>query len=200
MEKEKTAQEILQEFAHRTDRDFDYKEVPYPSSAMMSKITYHKRTLVIPENSNHTSYFVCFADSKEMGPKALFSGVFMPFDIPKSTSVVIRKKDVLDKLNPFGKKNFCKTGTPTFDKQYQISSNDPTVVKRIFQERPVQKLVRDAFKIEGVIMVGINEVDVDFVPGLKGKSQLGIYTQQEWITDGRKIENLFAIVDLAIEQ
>lgn len=196
MEKDKTAQDILKEFARGSDREFEYNEVPHPSSDMISKITYHRRNLYIPENSNSTCYFVCFADSKEMGPKALFSGVFMPFDVLKTTTLDVRKKDILDKLNPFGKKNICKTGTPTFDSQYQISSNDPTAVKRIFQNRGIQNLVADAFKLDGVIQVGINNADVEFVPGLKGKSQLGIYTRQEWITDGRMIEKLFGLMEM----
>ncbi len=196
MEDKTSAQGILKVFAKNTGRSFEFKEEPHPSADMISKITYHRRYLYIPENSNNSCYFVCFADSKEMGPKALFSGVFMPFDVPKTTTLDVRKKDILDKLNPFGKKNICKTGTPTFDTQYQISSNDHTAVKRIFQNRGIQNLVADAFKLDGVIQVGINDVDVEFVPGLKGKSQLGIYTRQEWITDERMIEKMFGLMEM----
>lgn len=192
MEKDKSAQDVLKEFAKSSDREFEYKEAPY-HSAMMSKITYHRRKIYIP---NGKSFYVCFADSKEVGPKALFSGVFMPYEAPLSTTMEIRKKDVLDKLNPFGKKNQCKTGIPSFDSLVRITSNEPAAVKRIFQDRNIQHLVRDAFKLDPVIIIGINDLDLGFVPELKGKSHLGVFTQQEWIIDGGKIEKLFNLIEM----
>lgn len=188
--------EVLKTFANRTGREFDYTETPYPS-AMMSKVTYHRRTVYIPDGNKN---FACFADSKEMGPKALFSGVFVPFEAPQSTTIVIRKKDILDKMNPFGKKKTCTTGIPTFDSLVRITSNEPAVVKRIFQDRNIQNLVREAFKLDMVIIVGINDLDVGFVPALKGKSHLGIYTQQEWIQDSKRIEQLFHLLDVDTRQ
>lgn len=188
--------EALKTFASRSGREFDYTETPYPS-AMMSKITYHRRKIYIP---NGKSFYVCFADSKEMGPKALFSGVFMPYETPQSTTIVIRKKDVLDKLNPFGKKDRCKTGIPSFDSLVRITSNEPAAVKRIFQDRNIQNLVRNAFKLDPVIIIGINDLDLGFVPALKGKSQLGVYTQQEWILDGKRIEKFFDLLEVGSTQ
>jgi len=183
--------EVLKTFANRTGREFDYTETPHPS-AMMHKVTYHRRTVYIPDGNTN---FACFADSKEMGPQALFSGVFIPYEASSSTTIVIRKKDIIDKLNPFGKKKTCTTGIPTFDSLVRITSNEPAVVKRIFQDRYIQNLVREAFKLDEVITIGINDLDLGFVPALKGKTHLGIYTQQEWITDAKLIEKLFFLIE-----
>jgi len=183
--------EALRKFANRTGREFDYTETPYPS-AMMHKVTYHRRTIYIPDGNKS---FVCFADSKEMGPQALFSGVFVPFEASTSTRVVIRKKDIIDKLNPFGKKKTCNTGIPGFDSLVRITSNEPAFVKRIFQDRNIQNLVSDAFKLNEVIIIGINDLDLGFIPTFKGTSHLGIYTQQEWIVDGKMIEKLFHLIE-----
>ena len=194
MENDKSATTILKEFAKRTDRNFEFTEKPYPSVAM-HKVTYHRRMLFIPNNINENSYFVCFGDSKELGPKALFSGVFMHVDLPVSTIMTVRKKDVLDKLNPFSKKKYCKTGIPGFDSQVRITADDPAAVKRVFQDRKMQKLVKDAIKLDAGIIVGINDVNIDFVPILKEKSHLGVYIQQEWILDCKMIEKLFDLME-----
>jgi len=194
MKNDKSSLEILRSFAKRTGRDFNFTETPYPSAAL-HKVTYHRRTLYIPNDINENSYFVCFGDSKELGTKALFSGVFISADLPVSTSMTARKKDVLDKINPFGKKKYCKTGTPSFDSQVRITADDAAAVKRIFQDRKIQKLVTDAFKLDAGIIVGFNDVDVNFVPLLKGKSHLGIYIQQEWILDGKLIDKLFNLME-----
>lgn len=181
-------------FAKKTGREINCSEIPYPTVAM-HKVTYHRRTLYIPDNSNKSSFFICFADSREMGPKALFSGVFMPLDLRKSTTVFITKKDILDKMNPFGKKKYCTTGITGFDSMVQVKSNECDYVKRIFQDRKTQKMVTEAFKLEGVINISINDVDLNFVPAFKDKSNIGIYTGQEWIEDKKTIEHLFSIAN-----
>ena len=87
----------LKEFARKTGREIEFEEKVYPP-APPNNITYHRRTLYIP---NGNSYFVCYADSKEMGPQGVFSGVFAPIELPDSFQVVFRKKDILDKINIF---------------------------------------------------------------------------------------------------
>jgi hypothetical protein len=194
MESERTSIELLNDFARKTNRKVESSEKPYPT-AKLHRVTYHRRTLFMPNDVNEGSYFVCFGDSREFGNYAVFSGVFTSIDIPSSSRIIVRNKDILDKLNPFGKKKYCKTGIPTFDAMTRIEANDPVMVKKIFQERKMQNLVKHAIKLDPGIIISINDADVDFVPGLKGKSQLGIFITREWILDPRLIERLFNIFD-----
>jgi len=66
MENEKSAIDICKEFAKDTNRSIEFSEIPYPSS-VLHPVTYHRRTLYIPNNIEGTSYFLSFSDTKEFG-------------------------------------------------------------------------------------------------------------------------------------
>jgi len=192
MEKSSTPFDFYKSFAKKTGREIDFKEQPYPS-AIVHKVTYHRRSLYI---RNGRSYFICFADSKEMGPQGLYSGVFIPFDAHKGFKMTARKKDVLDRLNPFSNKKLCKTGIPSFDAKVRIESSGPAEVKRVFQNRSMQQLVIDGLDVDDAMMIGINALDLGFVPELKEGSHLGIFTRQKWFDKEKEIEDLFKLIEL----
>jgi len=194
MNENQSSLETLKEIAKRTGREAVSSEIPYPSAAI-HKVTYHRRTLYFPNNSYENSYFVCFADSKEFGNHAVFSGVFFPIDIGSSTHMVIKNKDILDKINLFGKKKFLKTGIPSYDSRVLIKGNDAVAVKRLFGEKRMKNLIDHTLKLHPGIIVAINDADVNFVPGLKGKSNLGIFITREWIMEVDLIEKLFIIAE-----
>ncbi len=191
MNEEKSSIEILKEFARRTHRRVEYSEKSYPD---VYPVTFHRRTLYVPDNEFESSYYVCFHDSKEMGEYNLFSGVFTSIDVPLSTEAKVRKKDILDKLNPKIKKHSYKTGS-NFDSKAVIMGNDADRIKRIFSKSSIQKIALKVFEPEEVFFIGINVLDVDFVPGLKGKSHFGIFTTRKWILDKEMIEKLFLLIE-----
>ena len=71
MDNDKTAIEILREFAKHSGRKVEFSEKPYPSLPLQP-VTCHRRTLYIPNNLNEISYFLCFGDSKEFGDHATY--------------------------------------------------------------------------------------------------------------------------------
>ena len=134
MSKDESAIDLLNEYARKTGRELIYKEQPYPSAAMQH-ITYHRRTIFLKDKNRDNIYFACYADSREFGKHAQFSGVFMSADFPLSWTINIRNKDFLDKLNLFSKNKFQKTGIPSYDAKTCVTANDPLAVKKIFQEK-----------------------------------------------------------------
>jgi len=194
MDDKKTAIEILVEFAKRTNRQVEFTEKAYPSSAL-HPVTYHRRTLYIPNNVSKTSYFVCFGDSKEFGKHATFSGVFFPVEVPTSTFIEVRKKDFMDKLNPFLNKKNHTTGYRNFDSKVIITGNDPRAVYKIFDKSKIRELTLKVFDLDNGLIVSINGDEINFVPGLKGKSYFGIYSIQEWILDRSFIEKMFVLIE-----
>jgi hypothetical protein len=183
--------EKLKEFARKTGRQIEFKENSYPP-VPPNNITYHRRTLYIP---NGSSYFVCYADSKEMGPQGLFSGVFIPIEMHASFRVVFRKKDILNKINIFQKKKYLKSGIPGLDSKVSIESQDQASVKRILQDRKMQNKIINGLNSADAMIAGVNHMNIDFVPEFKGRSHFGIYTQMTWIEDTKTIENLFRIIE-----
>jgi len=192
MSQDKSAIEIIREFARKTGREAIFTEKPYPSTAMQ-RIVYHRRTIYLEGINNKAICFASFADSREFGKYALFSGIFMPVELPLSTTISIRNKDILDKLNPFNKKKMPSSGIPSYDAKTVISGNDPLSVKKIFQERRFQRLVDQSLPLAPGIVIAVNEANIGFIPEFKGKSHLGIFITREWITDTSMIEGLFNI-------
>jgi len=191
MDNDKSSIEILKEFARRSNRKVECSENSYPD---VHPVTYHRRTLYIPDNEFENTWFVCFHDSKEFGEYKLFSGVFIAVDVPESTVAKVRKKDFLDKLSLKLRKQSYITGS-NFDTKAVILGNDPGKIKRIFSKSSIQQLTLEAFKIDESLIIGINEPEFDFVPALKDKSHFGIFTKREWLLDKNRIEELFGLIE-----
>lgn len=181
----------LKDYARKIGSEVHYKEIPYPPTPP-NNVTYHRRYLYFKDGP---VYFICYADSKELGPQGVFSGVFKTLDAPLSFNVEFRKKDILDKMNVFPSKKICKSGIPSFDSKVKIKTNDQAILKRFLQEREMQNLILDGLNCGDAMLVAINMLDMGFVPELKGKSFIGVYTQMTWIEDRNMIEKLFKVVD-----
>lgn len=194
MNKEESAIDPIKDYARKTGRELIYKERPYPAVAMQRNI-YHRRTLYLKGTLGNTPCFACFADSREFGKYALFSGIFIPVDLPLTSNISIRNKDILDKINPFNKNKQLKTAIPSMDRKTFITGNDPLAVKKIFQERRFQQLTDKALPLDPGIVIAINQADIGFIPAFENKSHLGIFITNEWITDTRLIEKLYNIAE-----
>ena len=198
----KTTIEILSEFAKLSGRKVVSTETPYPSSAL-HPVVRHRRTLYMPNNQEKTSYFVCFGDAKKFGDHAIYCGMFIPISIsftglvelPISTTVNIRKRNILDKLNPFLPKNSFSTRNRDFDSKFVITGDKTAEIKRIFNNNEIQNLVMEALALEGGLNIAINELNPEFVPALNNKSHLCILRKREWLLESSLIENLFDIIE-----
>jgi len=194
MENEKSSIEILKEFASRTGRKLEYTEKPYPSTAI-HPVTYHRRTLYMPNNDGGTSYFACFGDSREFGKYSTFSGVFIHCPVSASIEIEFRNKDILDRFNPFQNKKTHSSGYRNFDSNVIIKGNDQRAVHKLSDKSQVRELILKTFKIDSALIIGVNSDPLNFVPGFKGSSNLGIFMIEEWILDTKQIEKLFEIAE-----
>jgi hypothetical protein len=193
-ENQKTTIEILSKFAGHSKRKIFFSEIPYPGT-VLNAVTNHKRTLYIPNNFDEQSFLIGYHDPKSLTENELYFGVFFPLSIPTSKALKIRKRDFLDKLNPFLKKMILKTNWEQFDSLTVISGNDISLLNRFFNINEAQKLVLESLKIMEGINVGINEFNLDFVPAFKDKSNFGVFTKQKWIVDSNILENLFTKIE-----
>lgn len=195
MENQTSAMEFYQEFAKKTRRKIFTSESPYPGT-IIHPVTFHRKTLLIPNNNEELSFLIGYHDPKNLGENELFFGVFFPLPIQANSKLKIRRKDLLDKLNPFFGQKVLKTDSDYFDERTVIMGNDNGVVARLFSNAKIQELVIDSLNIDNGFVVGINECKIDFVPILKGISTFGIFSRLKWIPDEKIIEDLF----LKIEQ
>ncbi len=187
--------EILKEYAYRTKRNIIYNEEQY-SLSIYRKIPRFKQSVIIPNNSDNSSYFVLFADPYyKIGDYTAFCGVYIPIKTPLNTLLNLREKNILDRLNPFLSKKSLFTGDYNFDSKVVSSGNDYSIFNQLFNDRSLQNLILDTFRIKSLHYFSINETNVDFVPELKGKSHFCIYNPQEWILDESIFEKWFEVIE-----
>jgi hypothetical protein len=194
MEKRKSAIQKLKDFADRTHRKIDFNEKAFPSNAI-HPLTYYRRYVSIPENDYNQIFYVCFGDSRKLDNYSTFSGVFFPLDLAGETQICVRKKQIMDKMSLFGKKKSYKTGIDSFDSQVVFEEFTAIATNKIFTNLKIQELILKAFDFDMRLRVGVNMLNLDFIPELKGRTYIGIYSTQNWYTNLSEIEILFSLAE-----
>lgn len=187
--------EILQEFAKSTNRSIVYKEIPYPLTGIRTFQKY-RRMIYIPNNPENTSYFIWFSDPyAKIGLPTIFSGAFIPLSSRIKSSINIRNKNTLDKLNIFSKTKTNIVGSDHFDSKVIISGKLDASTKRLLMQARIQDQLLKALTIESFMNISLNEYNIDFVPEFKGKSYLSIINPQSWNLERNEIESMFRQIE-----
>ena len=195
MKEEKSAIEELSELARRSGREIKFSEQPHKTSTAIHPVTYHRRRVYMPNKEKATAYFCWYADSTEFGEYRLFCGAFIPWDIPRASRLRIRKKDVLDRWNPFRKYNPIKTGSQKFDGSVVFSGQDDLNVRSLLFDGKFQQMVLKTLEMNPALKVGVNMVNLDFAPPLQDQSHLGVFFTQHWEFKLERIEQLFDLME-----
>ena len=190
----KTTIEFFSEFAELSNRKIYFSEQCYPGN-VLHPVNLHKRYFYVPNTADELSFLVGFSDPKSLNSKDLFFGVFFPIVIDKSKHILIREKNIIDRLNPFFNKRTIKSNSGSFNSSVAILGNDIDLVKTYFNLNLVQNLILQSLKIEEAMYIGINGFDLNFVPAFTNKSNFGLYTRQKWIIETNKIEALFSLIE-----
>ena len=194
MESEKSEIEILKEFAHRSNRKIEYSEKTYKVGTIKPRY-FVKSHVVITDNEDSSLAFVSYGDTQAFGDNTIYSGLFFPISSPNSSKILIRKKNILDKLNPFLKHSNHSDGFSDFNSSVVITDNDYAETTKIFGNKEVQYLTKKAFNLDERIRVGINNFEIEVLPDFKGQSHFGVYMTEQWFLDDAVIEQLFTIAD-----
>jgi hypothetical protein len=183
--------EKLKDFAKKTNREIDYLEEQYPMPSYR-KIPKYKRTVCIPYDSSRQLFFVLFSDYyHNINDRTIFCGIYFKTNMPKDVQLNIKRKDILDKLNPFRSKDTIKSGSRFFDSKVVISGNNEMVINRYFKNSVLQRLMIESLNSKHFLTFSINETPVDFVPELSDSSHFALIDPQEWILEERTIESWF---------
>jgi len=194
MSEEKTAVEELIEFAKKTNREINYSDKGYVASGFNPR-TLKKSHAVIFDSQKGGGYFINYSDMVARGDSAMYSGFFFPIDVPSTSVINVRQKNILDKLNPFLKQSDYKTQSSDFNSKVVFTENDERSTTKIFNNQGIQDLVLEIFNLDPRIKIGVNHIDVGIVPQLKNKSTLGIYILEQWLLEDALIEKLFGLME-----
>jgi len=124
----------------------------------------------------------------------MFFGVFITIPSPLNSNFEIRKKDTIDRFNPFLSHKSLKLGSYSFDKRSVISGNDERWMRKVLSSNQTQQLILEALAMKEYWFAGLNSVDLGFIPDYKQQSCFGIFTRQAWIVDKSRIDALFQLV------
>lgn len=190
----KSTIELLSEFAANSHRAIHFTENAYPTSTA-ERVVHHKRTVYMANNAHETSFLVGYNDPKNFGANELHFGVFAPLDRFQAYTFSARKKDLLDRLNPFLRKKTITSGIDYYDQMLIISGNDEGAVRKILGMNGLVNHISESIEMRNAINIGLNACFIEFVPAFKDKSSFGIFTRQEWIMDHEIIEQMFKKVE-----
>lgn len=194
METEKSEIEILKEFAHRSNRKIEFSEKNYKVGTIKPRY-FVKSHVEIHDNNDNSLAFISYGDTQAFGDNAIYSGLFFPISSPNSSKILIRKKNILDKINPLLKQSNHSDGFSDFNSRVVIIDNDYAETTKLFGNIEVQYLVNEAFSLDERIRIGINNFDIDVSLELKGQSHFGVFMTQQWFLEKAVIEQLFTIAD-----
>jgi len=186
---EKTAIEILTEFAHRTNREVQTNEEDM-SFFTNHTHTRHARTIWFPDKPGEKRYFGAFSNPRLVGIRSFYSGVFIPIDVPQKAIANIREKTIFDKLKLPNLRKTGKFNNKKLDKKLLISGEQIERASKILHDQKIQHEILGFMKKNPPYRVIINDIDLSYIPLFKSKSYLGL-VRAFWEIDGENIEKLF---------
>ncbi|MFK5854784.1 MAG: hypothetical protein QM503_01550 [Bacteroidota bacterium] len=188
--------EILEEFARSTNRDIAHKEIPYPLTGIHTFRKYKKYIFIPYSNSEKSNYFIWYSNPyASVGDYTVFSGAFIPISSRVKSSLNIRSKTILDKVNIFSKKKANRVGNDNFDSKVVITGEIDSAARRLLSQSKIQSQLLKALEIANFMTISINEYNIDFVPELKDKSYLSIINPQSWDLEKDTIEEIFRLME-----
>jgi hypothetical protein len=187
---EKTNFEILNKYARSINKELSFKEMPHPKTGV-GTIQKYKREAYISLNHSNTSFLVWFSDAYgNWGHSKVFCGVFSILPFETKSSLTIRPKNIIDKLNILSGSKFLKTGNNGFDSKVIIEGEMDSETKRLLSRTKMHKQIFKAFDLDSIYLFSVNHFSLDFVPELKSKSCIGIVNPQSWYVEKKQLDSL----------
>lgn len=186
---EKTAIEILKEFAHRTNREAQ-TNVKDLSFFVNHTHTRHARTIWFPDKPGEKRYFAAFSNPGLVGIRSFYSGVFIPVDVSQKAIAHIRKKTIFDKLKLPSLRKTGKFNNKKLDRKLLISGDQIEKTIKIIGDPKIQHEIYNFMHKNPVYRVVINDFDMSYIPEFKDRAHLGL-VRMYWELKDEKIEELF---------
>jgi hypothetical protein len=185
--------DFLKAFAKKTSRKIRSEEVQLPINLIGHKsLPKHRREVSIQDNENPNLFFILYGDYyKSRGDYTYHSGVYTALDAFQEERLKIRKKDILDKLNPSFYKKTIRTGSGTFDRNFAIEGHGNSFISKHLSNYLLQEKIKIGLNIKTFCVFGLNETDLSFETYFDGKSGFGILNHQAWVLNETIIEQWF---------
>jgi hypothetical protein len=175
--------DILRSIAKRENWDIDVYEKPI-------NIRYgnYIRRVIITIDALKNIYFIS-NNSGGYTKYRIYSGIFVPVDGLYNYRLLIRKKNILDKLSFRKNAQRFRTGNSRFDQQVYVETNHEMETHKLLSSGKIQMNIMDFLNSENLLHIGLNEINPEFTDELKGRSYLSVFMLLDWILDKSMIDN-----------
>lgn len=187
MSEEKTALNLLIDYAKQTEREATYG-VKDLSTFSTHHIFMHARTIWFRDKQNSERIFAAYSNPKVFGFQSVFSGVFIPTKAPKETVLMIRRKIFTDCLNaPFRPK--IRFNDKKLDRKLIVSGTVTNDDVDLLHNAKIHQALFDFTILNPSYRIVLNDLNMKWLPQFQNKSYLGL-VRMGWETT-QKIEDLF---------
>ena len=187
---EKSSIEILKDIAKRAGWEIEINEKEQHFRAGNTL-----RRVIIKNNSIRDSYFISF-QGDYFDKYRLYSGVFFPVEGYRNYSLLIKNRNVLDKISFRKNRNRLKIGNSSFDANLNIETNNEIETHKLLRSSNVQIEMVQFMKKQIDLCIGFNEMNPNFMDDLKEKSYLSLFVTTEWMLEKEMIDEAFKLGEL----
>ena len=187
---EKSSIEILKDIAKRAGWEIEINEKEQYFRAGNTL-----RRVIIKNNSIRDSYFISF-QGDYFDKYRLYSGVFFPVEGYRNYSLLIKNRNVLDKISFRKNRNRLKIGNSSFDASLNIETNNEIETHKLLSSSNIQIETVQFMKKQVDLCIGFNEINPNFMDDLKEKSYLSLFVTTEWMLEKEMIDEAFKLGEL----
>ncbi|MDA3867955.1 MAG: hypothetical protein PF489_14585 [Salinivirgaceae bacterium] len=189
MEEDKPAIEILKDYASQTGRKARFQESDKSTFLVHSHIM-HGRIIYFPDRQSDKRYFAAYSNPRFFGIRAMYSGVFIPVDLPESVNVQIRKKTIFDRLRFLNMRKTYRFDERQLDRKLLLTGEHADRALSVLHDPKIQHEIYEFMMNNPRYWLLINDIDISYIPEFKTGSYLG-FLRANWELDGDEIEHLF---------
>lgn len=189
MEREITSIDILKNIAKNEGWDIEVK-----SRTHSIRHGHHVREVHIKNYEYKDSWFISNQTTRSDKYRS-YSGVFVPLIFKYDYKLLIRKRDVLDKLSFRKDRLRFKIGTSDFDSKIYIETNNDIETHKLLSSSGIQSKIIEFLESTERLEISIGNTNL-VIDDDSTKNYLSVIIHMGWMLDKELINSAFKLADI----
>ncbi|MDY6799705.1 MAG: hypothetical protein SVU94_00615 [Bacteroidota bacterium] len=189
MKEEERPVDILSGIAKRENWDIYVYE-----KAINIRYGNYIRRVIIKMSELKDIYFIS-DNSGNFDKYRIYSGIFIPVDGFNNYRLLIRKRNIFDKLSFKKNAQRFRTGNSSFDNKVYVETNHEMDTHKLLSSGRIQMEILDFLNSEDLLHIGFNEINPEFTDELKGRQYLSVFMSLSWMLDKLMIDKAITLCE-----
>jgi len=190
MDEEKLPKDILREIAKRENWDIYVYE-----KAINIRYGNYIRRVIIKISELKNIYFISNKSGEDFDKYRTYSGIFIPVDGNYNYRLLIRKRNIFDKLSFKKNAQRFRTGNSSFDNKVYVETNHEMDTHKLLSSGRIQMEIQDFLSSDDLLNIGYNEINPEFPDELKGRKCLSVFMSLSWMLDKSMIDKAITLCE-----